>query len=100
MRLQKAEASTIECNPVDQHGRQELHKLKLSGLTLTETLHAASSTMPDHVHDAASICLTLAGHGVEIMDGVRVVTEPGCVLMRGPHCFMPVRPRFTPRLHD
>lgn len=85
MRLQKAEASTIECNPVDQHGRQELHKLKLSGLTLTETLHAASSTMPDHVHDAASICLTLAGHGVEIMDGVRVVTEPGCVLMRGPH---------------
>jgi AraC family transcriptional regulator len=82
MHLQKAEAYTKDCNPPD---RQELNKLQLSGLTLTETLHAPSSTMPAHVHDAASICLTLAGQGLEIVEGLRLVTEPGCVLMRGPH---------------
>jgi AraC family transcriptional regulator len=85
MQIQKAEAYSKECNPADRNGRQELNKLKLSGLTLTETLHAASSTMPAHVHDAASICLTLTGQGVEIIDGTRVVTRPGCVLMRGPN---------------
>ena len=41
--------------------------------------------MPAHVHDAASICVTLTGQGVEIIDGVRLVTEPGCVIMRGPN---------------
>lgn len=85
MHLQKAEAYTKDCNPTGSNGRQELNQLKLSGLTLTETLHAPSSRMPAHVHDAASICLTLTGQGVEIIDGIRVVTEPGCVLMRGPH---------------
>ena len=82
MHLQKVEAYSKECNLAD--GRQELNKLKLSGLTLTETLHAPSSSMPLHVHEAASICLTLTGQGVELIDGVRVVTEPGCVIMRGP----------------
>lgn len=85
MHLQKVEAYTKECNPAERNVRQELHKLKLSGLTLTETLHAPSSRMPAHVHDAASICLTLTGQGIEIIDGARIVTEPGCVLMRGPN---------------
>ena len=85
MHLQKVEAYSKECNPADPNTRQELHKVKLSGLTLTETLHAPSSEMPAHVHESASICLTLTGHGTEIIDGVSVVTEPGCVLMRGPN---------------
>ena len=84
MHLQKVEADTKPRNSADRNGRQEFNKLKLSGLTLTETLHAPSSTMPAHVHDAASICLTLTGQGTEIIDGSRVITEPGCVLMRGP----------------
>jgi AraC family transcriptional regulator len=82
MHLQKVEAYSKECKPAD--GRQELNQLKLSGLTLTETLHAPSSSMPLHVHEAASICLTLTGQGIELIDGVRVVTQPGCVIMRGP----------------
>ncbi len=85
MHLQKVEAYSKECDPADPNARQELNKVKLSGLTLTETLHAPSSRMPDHVHESASICLTLTGQGIEIIDGVRVVTEPGCVLMRGPN---------------
>lgn len=84
MHLQKVETYTKECNRADRNGRQELHRVKLSGLTFTETLHAPSSSMPAHVHDAASICLTLTGQGIEIIDGVRIVTEPGWVLMRGP----------------
>lgn len=82
MLLQKLEK---EGNLADHNGRLELNKLKLCGLTLTETLHAPSSTMPAHVHDAASICMTLTGHGFEIIDGVSLVTAPGCVLMRGPN---------------
>ena len=61
MQLQKVEAYSKECNPADPGTRQELNKVKLSGLTLTETLHAPSSTMPVHVHESASICLTLTG---------------------------------------
>jgi AraC family transcriptional regulator len=85
MQIQKAETYPKECNPVDHNGRQELNKLKLSGLTLTETLHAPSSKMPAHVHDSASICLTLTGQGLEIINGAQVVTQPGCVLMRAPN---------------
>ena len=85
MLLQKPESSTKDCNFADLNGRQELNKLKLSGLTLTETLHAPSSIMPAHVHDAATICVTLTGHGTETIEGGRVVTGPGCVLMRGPN---------------
>src|SRR5215213_6372700 len=85
MHLQKVEANSKEYNPADCNDRQELNKLTLSGLTLTETLHAPSSSMPAHVHDTASICLTLTGQGTEIFDGIRVVTRPGCVLMRGPN---------------
>jgi AraC family transcriptional regulator len=40
--------------------------------------------MPAHFHDAASICLTLSGQGLEIIDGARLVTQPGCVIMRAP----------------
>ena len=69
-----------DCNPPP---RQDLNQLKVSGLTLTETLHVPNSRIPDHAHDAASICLTLTGQGVEVVDGVRLVTQPGCVLMRG-----------------
>src|SRR5215213_9644369 len=85
MSLQKLEAYSKECNPADPKPRQELNKVNLSGLTLTETLHAPSSRMPAHVHEGASICLTLTGQGIEVIDGARVVTEPGCVLMRGPN---------------
>jgi AraC family transcriptional regulator len=85
MHLQKVEAYSKECNPADANPRQELNKVNLSGLTLTETLHAPASRMPAHVHESASICLTLTGNGIEIINGVRVVTEPGCVLMRGPN---------------
>lgn len=85
MHLQNLEASTKECNFADLNGRQELSQFKLSGITLTETLHAPSSIMPPHVHDAATICVTLTGHGTESIDGLRVVTGPGCVLMRGPN---------------
>jgi len=85
MSLQKLEAYSKECNPADPKPRQELNKVNLSGLTLTETLHAPASRMPAHVHESASICLTLTGNGIEIINGVRVVTEPGCVLMRGPN---------------
>lgn len=62
--------------------RAELNRLKLSGLTLTETLHAANSRIPPHVHDVASICLILTGQGVEIIDDRRVVMQPGGVIMR------------------
>ena len=61
----------------------ELNRLKLSALTLTETLHAPGSRIPDHVHDTASICVTLSGQCLEVIDGVRVTTQPGGVLMRG-----------------
>src|SRR5678815_5021583 len=80
MQLQNLESYPKQCTPADRNGRQELNKVKLSGLTLTETLHAPSSSMPAHVHDAASICVTLTGQGIEIIDGVRLVTEPGCVI--------------------
>lgn len=85
MHLQKVESYSKECNPAEPNARQELNKVNLSGLTLTETLHAPASRMPAHVHETASICLTLAGNGIEIINGVRVVNEPGCVLMRGPN---------------
>jgi AraC family transcriptional regulator len=85
MHLQNLETSPKPCSLADHNGRQILSQCKLSGLTLTETLHAPSSIMPAHVHDSASICTTLTGYGVEIIDGVRIATAPGCVLMRGPN---------------
>ena len=78
MQPRKVEISTRECN------RAELNTLKLSGLTLTEALFAPGSRTPPHVHDAASICLTLTGRAVEIVDGQRVVMQPGSVIMRAP----------------
>jgi AraC family transcriptional regulator len=63
--------------------RQQLNKLKLSGLTLIETLHSHYD-VPPHTHDAASICLTLAGNGLEIINGTRLVEHPGCVIFRAP----------------
>ena len=73
-------SSAVACN----YGRQELNKLTISALTLTETLHAPSSRIPAHAHDAPSICLTLAGPGVEIIDGVHIATHPGAVIVRAP----------------
>lgn len=64
--------------------RQELNRLKLSGLTLVETQHAPGYTTPPHVHAAASLCLTLAGQGSEISNGTRITTQPGCVIVRAP----------------
>jgi len=63
--------------------RAEFNQRRLSALTLTETLHAPGSRIPPHVHNTPSICLTLAGQAVEIVDGVRIVTRPGGVIMRG-----------------
>jgi len=80
----KLEINTKDCNrpgckpPL----RQDLNQLKVSGFTLIETLHAPGSRIPDHVHDAASVCLTLSGKGLEIINGVRVVEQPGGVLLR------------------
>ena len=66
-----------------EYGRTELNRLRLPALTLTETLHAPGSRIPPHAHSAASICLTLTGQGIEIIDGVRIVAEPGGVIMLG-----------------
>ena len=78
--------NTKDCSSASacKYGRQELNKLTISALILTETLHAASSSIPAHSHDAPSICLTLAGPGVEIIDGVHIATQPGAVIVRGP----------------
>jgi len=78
MHLRKVERSTNEWN------RTVLDRLTLSGLTLTETLHAPGSRIPAHTHDAPSICLTLNGQGFEIIDGRRVMMQPGAVIMRAP----------------
>lgn len=75
----KLEISTKECS------RAELNSIKLSALTLRETLHSPYSRILPHAHDAASICLTLTGQGVEFIDGTRVVAQPGCVIMRAPN---------------
>ncbi|HJP95616.1 MAG TPA: AraC family transcriptional regulator [Pyrinomonadaceae bacterium] len=82
----KLEIYTKQCNyaSTQNPGRQELNKLTLSTLTLTETLHAPGSRIPPHAHDAASICVALAGQGLEIINGVRLITQPGCVIVRGP----------------
>ena len=62
--------------------RQEVSRIELSQLTLTETLHAPGSIIPDHTHAKASICLTLTGQGLEIIEGMRVMAQPGRVIMR------------------
>src|ERR1043165_412522 len=64
--------------------RQDLNSLKLSSLTLTESLHTPNLTIPPHVHRTASICLTLTGETIEIYNGRRVVAHPGCAIVRGP----------------
>lgn len=74
----KLEISAKECS------RAELNALRLSTLTLRETLHAPYSKILPHAHEAASICLTLTGQGLEFIDGARVVAQPGCVIMRAP----------------
>jgi AraC family transcriptional regulator len=74
----------LETPSAPQPVRQELSKIKLSALTLSETLHAANYKTPPHVHEAASICLTLAGSGLEISNDTRIVTQPGGVIVRAP----------------
>jgi AraC family transcriptional regulator len=74
----------LETSSASQFVRQELSKTKLSGLTLVETLHAANYTTPPHIHEPASLCLTLAGRGLEISKGTRIVAQPGCVIVRAP----------------
>ena len=54
-------------------------------LKLSTKLHAPFSSLPAHAHDAASICLTLSGQGLEIINDTRVITQPGCVIMRAPN---------------
>jgi len=57
----------------------------LAALTLRETLHAPGFRIPAHTHDRATICLTLSGRSLEIIDGARLVTQAGSVVMRGPN---------------
>jgi AraC family transcriptional regulator len=64
--------------------RQQLNRLKLSALTLTETLQSPHSKTPAHIHDKPSICVTLSGQGLEIIDGARIITLPGGVIVRAP----------------
>jgi AraC family transcriptional regulator len=78
MHPEKVERSTTECS------RVELNTIKLSALTLREKLHAPYSRIPIHAHDAASICLTLTGERLEIIDGTRIITQPGGVITRAP----------------
>ena len=74
----------LDTPSASQPVRQELSKIKLSALTLIETLHVANHRVPPHVHETASICLTLAGRGFEISNGTRIVAQPGCVIFRPP----------------
>ena len=78
--------NTKECSPVVActSARTQLNKITISALTLTETLHAPASIIPAHAHDAPSICLTLAGPGLEIINGIQIHTQPGAVILRGP----------------
>ena len=64
--------------------RENLCTLKLSSLTLTETLHAPHLAIPTHVHRTASVCLSLSGESYEIMNNTRLLVNPGCVIIRGP----------------
>jgi len=64
--------------------RENLNQLKLASLTLTETLHAPRLTIPPHVHRTASVCLSLSGEAYEIMNGARILVNPGCAILRGP----------------
>jgi len=78
MHPRKLEISTKECS------RTVLNTLKLSDLTLRETLHPAYSRLSSHAHDSASICLALTGQGIEHINGARIVAEAGCVITRAP----------------
>ncbi|HEX6717705.1 MAG TPA: AraC family transcriptional regulator [Pyrinomonadaceae bacterium] len=84
MHLQNLLSYPKECNRAVCSGRQVLNTLSLTGLTLKETLHAPSSTIPDHTHIKPTICLTLTGQEIEIIERVRIINEPGGVIMRGP----------------
>jgi AraC family transcriptional regulator len=64
--------------------REDLSQVKLASLTLTETLHEPHLTIPPHVHRTASVCLSLTGEAYEIMNGSRVLVNPGCAIIRGP----------------
>src|SRR2546423_14990974 len=100
MHARKLEIPTKECNCASTRdpSRQELSKLTLSSLTLTETLHAPGSRIPPHTHDRASICLALTGQGVEIADGIRVNTQPGSVIIRGPRVIHSDQYGLVPKL--
>jgi AraC family transcriptional regulator len=65
-------------------GKVETATKECAALTLRETLHAAGYRIPTHIHDRASICLTLTGEALEIIGGTRVTIHPGSVLMRAP----------------
>ena len=54
-------------------------------LKISTKIHAPFSSIPAHAHDGASICLTLGGQGVEIINGDRIITQPGSVIMRAPN---------------
>ncbi len=67
---------------MERHTKES--QLQLSALTLRETLHAPGFRIPAHAHDRATICLTVTGQALEIIDGNRVNTQPGGVIIRAP----------------
>jgi len=64
--------------------RTLLNRIEMPGLTLTETLHTPCTVIPLHGHVAASICLTLAGQGIELNGCVKERTRPGSLILRAP----------------
>jgi quercetin dioxygenase-like cupin family protein len=74
---------------IDPEGRalaRETHSRSdsISGLMLTEWVHARGSSMPRHHHEPGCIALTLDGRMVETYDTARVERMQGTVLYRPP----------------
>ena len=64
--------------------RSLANRIEMSGLTLTERSQMPCTVIPRHGHAAASICLALAGQGIEVNGGVRKTIRPGGLILRAP----------------
>ena len=62
--------------------RETLQRIEFNSFALTEHFQAPGSVLPPHVHDACSICVTLAGGGVETHENRRDESRPGTVIIR------------------
>ena len=70
-----------------------LRKTSLPGVTLTEGLHPAGTSLPWHFHDGASICLVLDGAFVEYSRGAAIDCRPSSLK------FTPAGERHWNRFH-